>query len=624
MIDISSILVASSSYYASKIPEFGSWIQKKMIEKDVFKSESRKYIERVIRNCGQMRIFGMSEPVAIENIYINVRLSNQISSRRRLKVDDRKRLISWEEDKTEGGLIGGRDLVDRYDRVLVLGRPGAGKTTLLKFLAMEIIKGNIAEGIPVYVSMKHWADSGLSLLDYVVGIFFECGLGYPGEFVSGLLASGSLIFLLDGYDEVYSVKDKAVREIHSLCAAGINCKFVLSCRISANDHVFESFTEVEVSEFDDDQIRAFIEKYFPSRADAQDCIRDLYKEENSAIRALAKTPLLLTLICISYSESMGLPLSRTELYREALEALLKKWDSSRSIKRDEPYKALTVYKKETLFGFIAYETFGRNEQFFEKPYVENMINAYMSNLIPDDYHNDPDVVLRSIESQHGLLVERAHRIYSFSHLTFQEYFVAHHIVRTKMGRGIHDIVKENIFSSRWSEVFSIVSSLLPDASEFVNCIGSLVRKVDIGKSARDSLIYLGRINYDNETPMPISRALALEYVLGRSVDHVHMSDAKTAFSLSESLSDLLKKLYRRYMGKGVAEASVLKLGLSENRKVLDEMAERLAEAYASGQVGGLSEYLYGNKILMSVMLSDCYVEKRIRNREIDQFLLGVK
>jgi len=40
---------------------------------------------------------------------------------------------------------------------------------------------------------------------------------------------------------------------------------------------------------------------------------------------------------------------------------------------------------------------------------------------------DSEAVLKSIEWQHGLFVERARRIYSFSHLTFQEYFTARYI-----------------------------------------------------------------------------------------------------------------------------------------------------------------------------------------------------
>ena len=57
--------------------------------------------------------------------------------------------------------------------------------------------------------------------------------------------------------------------------------------------------------------------------------------------------------------------------------------------------------------------------------------------------------MKSIEAQHGLLVERAKGIYSFSHLTFQEYFTAQKIVNDQR---LPDLV-EHITEKRWREVF---------------------------------------------------------------------------------------------------------------------------------------------------------------------------
>ena len=39
-------------------------------------------------------------------------------------------------------------------------------------------------------------------------------------------------------------------------------------------------------------------------------------------------------------------------------------------------------------------------------------------------------VLKAIEAQHGIFSQRAQRIYSFAHLTFQEYFTAQYIADT--------------------------------------------------------------------------------------------------------------------------------------------------------------------------------------------------
>ena len=41
---------------------------------------------------------------------------------------------------------------------------------------------------------------------------------------------------------------------------------------------------------------------------------------------------------------------------------------------------------------------------------------------------DSSLILPKLISQHGILSRRGHRTYAFSHLTFQEYYTAKHIV----------------------------------------------------------------------------------------------------------------------------------------------------------------------------------------------------
>lgn len=50
---------------------------------------------------------------------------------------------------------------------------------------------------------------------------------------------------------------------------------------------------------------------------------------------MASTPLLLVLLCLAYEENLTFPQNRSELYKDAIQALLKKWDTSRGIQRDE-------------------------------------------------------------------------------------------------------------------------------------------------------------------------------------------------------------------------------------------------------------------------------------------------
>ena len=133
---------------------------------------------------------------------------------------------------------------------------------------------------------------------------------------------------------------------------------------------------------------------------------------------------------MAFNETLTFPQRRVEIYEEALDALLKKWDSSRRIKRDEVYRKLSLGHKENMLARIAAETFERNEYFIPQPELERYITAYVKNIPPHDTNKatDGEDILKAIEVQHGIFVERAREVYSFSHLTFQEYFTAKYIV----------------------------------------------------------------------------------------------------------------------------------------------------------------------------------------------------
>ncbi len=161
------------------------------------------------------------------------------------------------------------------------------------------------------------------------------------------------------------------------------------------------------------------------------------------------------------------------MYEEGLDTLLKKWDAKRGIQRDKVYKPLSVAKKEDLLSKIAWNSFAPGEYFFKQDKAKRYISEYIRNLpgasLDDEaLQGDSVIVLRNIEAQHGLLVERAKNIYSFSHLTFQEYFTARDIiiVRQSSEEALQELV-EHIFDKRWREVFLLAVALSSNAERLV-------------------------------------------------------------------------------------------------------------------------------------------------------------
>jgi predicted NACHT family NTPase len=172
------------------------------------------------------------------------------------------------------------------------------------------------------------------------------------------------------------------------------------------------------------------------------------------------------------------------------------------------YKKLSLKRKEDLLSQLAFDTFDRGEYFFKKSTVERYIADYIQNIpgaSDDDLQLDSEAVLKSIMAQHGLLVERASGIFSFSHLTFHEYFAAKRIVDSSIAQGTEAFQKLACHADdkRWKEVFFLVLGMLAEAS---SCVLTIKQEID-GVLADDPkmqeyLVWLNEKNKSiNESPI---------------------------------------------------------------------------------------------------------------------------
>ena len=82
----------------------------------------------------------------------------------------------------------------------------------------------------------------------------------------------------------------------------------------------------------------------------QTLLKRWYSEKDAvaAVEAALIFPILLTLLCLEFEDSGGFPNDLAELYRRAINTLLRKWDAKRGIYRDAVYKNLSTQRKEDL------------------------------------------------------------------------------------------------------------------------------------------------------------------------------------------------------------------------------------------------------------------------------------
>jgi predicted NACHT family NTPase len=293
--------------------------------------------------------------------------------------------------------------------------------------------------------------------------FNICGFPHVEENIRKKLEKGELLILLDALDEVPKANvDNVVEKIQNFVDKNYKNRFILSCRTAFRKN-FRRFTDIEIMEFDDQQIQSFIEHWFSSELDrqnetAKNCWELLQKEEYKSTKELAHTPLLLTFLCWVYDENQSFPTNRSRLYQDALRILLERWSAEKRLDhRSLVYENLSVEQEEILLSEIAYDNFVEDKLFLEKREVVKQIKDHLKQNLNAPQHLGGEKVLKDIESEQGILVERARGVYSFSHLTLQEYLTAQYIYDNDL---IEEVLKNHVTETRWKEVFLIIAGLM--------------------------------------------------------------------------------------------------------------------------------------------------------------------
>jgi len=479
----------------AEFPEYMEAVEARTLDIDTLVQQTRSQRHEKIQNlCGILQLLDISHPVSIEDIYVDVNILENIASQQWMEISELQNLEPTEFDRVGFGeidhqQISGMRAVETYSNLRMLGKPGVGKTTFLKYLAIQCDRGEFAaHQVPVFITLRDFAeesrDNKLDLLNYIRQLLVFSGVSNPSV-IEILLKAGRVLLLLDGMDEVmHEDMTLVLREIRKFSEKYHKNKFVVTCRTAAQKLQIFGFTDVEIAPFTQEQITTFARKWFFAftkehpqlgQEKSTQFIEKLELPENWQFRQLVVTPLFLHLACWVFHAQGKFPIKRTEFYKQGLDLLLGKWDEVKGVERDNIYRGFVLPQKLKLLSQLASVTFERGDYFFEQRVIEQYIGDYLKKLPdatsePEELQYESESVLKAIESQHGLLIERARGIFSFSYLAFQEYFTARNIVASHnlqaLDQALGGLVS-HLTDPHWHEIFLLTSSMLRSADSLM-------------------------------------------------------------------------------------------------------------------------------------------------------------
>lgn len=295
---------------------------------------------------------------------------NKHNIERCFTADSQNNTVRYNNSKKENLTLS--QILEKEDKIFIIGNPGIGKSTELKKFALQNWKtGQNENFVPIFKSLKNFTNTD-SIADY---------------FPSGWQNLSKIFFILDGIDEISDIeyfKSKLENFVTQNLNGSQKFKFIISCRSNVYDSIVKGIPNFSVYYLRDLYTYESIEIL---KAKCGGIIESL--SFNNAIINFLKTPFQLEILADYIQRNAQMPQNTTVLWEQYINnrfthdkndklkkialnvPALKKWSmkvslinelmKSNIIEEDDLYSALGGSTKE-------YEEFTKN------PLINKLIN----------------------------------------------------------------------------------------------------------------------------------------------------------------------------------------------------------------------------------------------------------
>jgi HEAT repeat protein len=434
----------------------------------------------------------------------------------------------------ESGPVSISDLLEKRC-VAIAGAPGTGKSALLQYIAHLLAKDGLCEEIhtgvpfsvrgflPMRVRLSIFAEElkakpSLSLRDFLLGQSAQVGLPLARAFFDREFEAGQVLFLMDGLDEVEPALRSRLVELISQWATATSNRFLVSSRtvgyrVTPLPDLFERFN---LCPFQDEDIAQFICNWHG--AGGKDLFEDL--TNNEPTMNMARNPLLLALICLTYQPGRPLARQRVCLYRDSLETLSRTW----TLRRAFPDYLTPDLLIDPILSWLAHALRERHPSGLMSRSETKIRLAQIfrqRGQCPElEAERRADETLDFIAEHVGIFYEKGvdangNRLYGFLHPTFEEYLSAIQI--TKEWRRSRSILVR-LHDPRWREPLLLAAGQIgilerneTEISQFIQAIRGAASPLE-DVLGRDLRLAVQMIGEDVAVKAEVQKAVIQEFL----------------------------------------------------------------------------------------------------------------
>ncbi|MBB3059502.1 NACHT domain-containing protein [Microbulbifer rhizosphaerae] len=362
------------------------------------------------------------------------------------------------------------DCLNQSHHFVISGLGGSGKSVLMRHLFLDCIKQN--SYVPVLIELRDINAEGIALPKLIDSILDTYGFKLSGEFIERAKKEGHFSFFLDGFDEVdHTQRKQLIKDITAIIRKYNKCPVFISTRPEDTFNGIDELLILNTMPLDKAKAIALVEKLPFDESTKSKFVENLKSGLFEQHSSFLSNPLLLSIMLLTYGENAEIPSKLSIFYNQAYEALFQRHDANKGGYKRNRLTSLDIQDFSRIFSLFSLQTY--EKRIFKMPrtdclkYIEKSKELLKIEFNAEDYLND-------LLSAACLLIEDGLEI-SYSHRSFQEYFVALHILASPPE------LQEKLVNRYWKNSLSdnVVNLLIEMNSELVERVLIVPKLTDL-------------------------------------------------------------------------------------------------------------------------------------------------